>query len=101
MEAVYERLKGIAFRKGIDVEEAPFSLEVKGFVWTPKSGTVVAVNSRLPSREKALTLAHELGHYFLGHLPRRHQATDETRQAFEDEAEAFGRRLVQLLDGVD
>lgn len=72
----------IAEKQGIDVIEV-FDLNVSGMIQRHDDGRVsISVNANDHDVRRNFTLAHELGHYNLGHL-------EGTQTLFRDEASIF------------
>ena len=72
-------------------------MEIKRGYW------VMFINPGHALAEQCVTMAHELGHLFLGHWPsqrlnpRRSLVDEERDKAQEAEADAYARRLLLLL----
>lgn len=57
----------VARRKGIEVYRHQFSNDVSGLLMTKGDVTLIGVNENNNERRQRFTIAHELGHYTLGH----------------------------------
>lgn len=62
-------VKAIARHAGVQVKEVQ-GLDVSGVLSIDGAAPTIQVNSDEPSLRQRFTIAHELGHFFLGHLTR-------------------------------
>ena len=85
---------------GIKVKNAKFtSDDISGMLKNENGERTIYVNSSEPSRRKRFTIAHELGHYFLGHLEEGSKTIHRKNDFFskdkpELEANAFSAALL-------
>lgn len=57
----------VAARKGIEIIEHDFGDDISGVLMTNPTGTYIGINkNNWPNRQR-FTIAHELGHFVLGH----------------------------------
>lgn len=61
------RLEPILRREGIHFERTALPKDVSGYLFRRDDYALIGVNSRHPTVRQRFTIAHELGHYFLGH----------------------------------
>jgi Zn-dependent peptidase ImmA (M78 family) len=93
----------IAELEGIQIipiePESPYQ-DVSGFLNSNGDKPVIYVNANNSPQRQAFTIAHELGHYFLGHTPdewginRRPAAYTQAKPSSEQEADCFAANLL-------
>lgn len=85
---------------GIDVKSATFKRsDISGMIKKENGKTTIYVNSKEPLIRKRFTVAHELGHYFLGHLGENDKIIHRKNDLYssdknESEANAFAAALL-------
>ena len=104
MLEVYKKLLQIAHDNKLEVEETDLiggdNSGLKGVIvmfrqpGKYKVNGIIGIASRLSLEEKAITLAHELGHFFLKH---EGNCTVKVDKRQEEEAEAFGLQLIEQI----
>lgn len=94
-------VEGLARRLGADVRIRPLELDLSGLVQRRGSGAIIGVNSRHSPQRQRFTLAHELGHWLMGHgdtvvdnIRRRDEVSSTATDAEEIEANAFAAELL-------
>ncbi|MGF7229133.1 MAG: ImmA/IrrE family metallo-endopeptidase [Candidatus Saccharibacteria bacterium] len=99
----------IAQREGIKLIPlipSPSDREFSGFLDTNGDKPVIYVNATEPVADQTWTIAHELGHYYLGHKPDnwginwRHPQANDAKDEFEQASDYFAACLLipaQLL----
>jgi Zn-dependent peptidase ImmA (M78 family) len=101
IRAPYVNAFDIAAAEGIAIKYRKFQPKdqaVSGFYFSKDKA--IYLNAEEPSVRQLFTVAHELGHYFLGHKPdeygvyRRHQLTEGTKHVNEIEADCFAANLL-------
>src|SRR6185436_1982469 len=61
-------LERIAKRLGIEIVEKPLGAELSGVLINKEGESIaIVVNSEHPENRRRFTIAHEIGHYVLGH----------------------------------
>lgn len=95
---VYRRLLALARKRGIAIAQVslgdyphPF-----GLLLQYRTSAHIILNRDDPLYERCFTLAHELGHYCLGHQGTC-SMSDEERKRYEDAADRFARKLLTFL----
>ncbi|UFH57563.1 ImmA/IrrE family metallo-endopeptidase [Spirosoma sp. KNUC1025] len=104
----------VARRKGIQIIRFDFGEEVSGVLITEKGTSIIGLNPENGHKRQRFTIAHELGHYILGHqrsgmfvdTPERYFTMFNFRNAAsstgelvqEREANAFAAALLMPLD---
>ena len=61
------RVESVAQVLGVDIKYEPFSEDLSGILVKEPSRTVIGVNSSHAITRQRFTIAHELGHFILGH----------------------------------
>lgn len=88
-----------AAQLGVSVDRYPFASEISGLFWSLKGRPVLAVNSNHSETEQLLALAHQLGHYILGHQVGR--VCGRSFSSDEPEELAADRYAAELLNLID
>jgi Zn-dependent peptidase ImmA (M78 family) len=108
---LYEVLMKLAKRRNISVKEMDLTGtgDTNGAIFHYKGGYFIIIERNSPSREKLITLAHELGHYALHRdndmywdklfrTDDNYYWTDNFNRKIEEEAERFAHRLLTFLE---
>ncbi len=77
-----EGIKEVDFRK----YEDEFTIKINGAIYRDSNQYTIYINKNLDQEKKRLTIAHELGHYFLKHLDKDgilFSLSDDIRYDFE------------------
>lgn len=81
------------------VDQQPFPEEISGLSWRLTWRPIIAVNSNYPEDDQALALAHQLGHYILGHQAGR--VCGRPFSSGEPEELAADRFAAEFLDSIN
>jgi len=74
----------LASSYGIEVVGTPF-IDVDGSIENTENGIVITYNNATHNNRQRFTVAHELGHYLLGHLNSSNTMFRDPRQNFSSE----------------
>lgn len=107
VQAPFVNAFDIAAAEGIAIKYRKFQptdQTVSGFYF--QKDKAIYLNAEESAVRQLFTVAHELGHYFLGHKPdeygvyRRHQVTEGVKHRNEIEADCFAANLLMPEDMV-
>ena len=69
---MFTNLRAIADKEGIEIKAVKKDNAFLSSIEEDRNGKVtICYNSTLPEKRKRFAIAHELAHYFLGHLKKR------------------------------
>jgi Zn-dependent peptidase ImmA (M78 family) len=104
----------VASVKGLEVVHFGFGEDISGVLMTENGVSIIGVHNDHPPTRKRFTIAHELGHYFLGHqrnggfvdtveryytmISFRNPASSTGEHLQEREANAFAAALLMPKD---
>lgn len=101
----------IALKIGIPVRDVQFKNidrdSICGGITKEKEAVQIYVNKHDPINRKRFTIAHELGHYFLGHLENKgeyvdlHRDINSGNKTDESEANSFAAALLMEKEKVE
>lgn len=89
-----EVLRALLRRHSIRVAQYPFSDELAGIFIRIKGKPVIGVNCWHTPQRQTFAIAHELGHYLLGHQTGLHTGLLDSDDRTEREANAFAAEIL-------
>ena len=88
-----QKIREIIAENNLDIMEWHFPKAISGLIVHDENSVVIGLNANHSRYEQLYTLAHELGHFFLGHGDRFCTSGEEAKSV-EVDANAFARKLL-------